>query len=561
MLQEQLTTMSPADIITIEGFNPRKVFLDADMQKLKSSAQKHGIIQSIVVRPHPELDNKYHLVAGERRWRVASELSIDVPVIIKQLSDVEAHAIANEENNSRVSTSAAAEAYSARAVLDACDGDKEQAAIDLDWSISKLNKRLLLLHCCNDVLLALEAKQIKIGHAESLSIVPDKTQIKALARIISDNISVADLQNMLSQRALSLESAIFDTTDCNACVHNSTPQSDLFETNIGGGKCGNPDCFQEKRQAQIAILKTNAEQDYPRVYLDSESDPKKYVNLMATGEAGIGKKQLQACRGDCKDFCAIMSTKSGEEGVIIGQDVCRNLKCYNTMRDAYQGTLSKTSTKPKTAAKSKKTKSSATKKVIDATTAGTPPKVVEFVKHELLNIAKEHVTSSPTMVKIHSLLALFSELNISNDALKDILGITLSCHDDYKNIKALFPLDDEKLDSAIEYLTQLHCVEDQNLGGDVAILECLDIDLKEHFIINEAFLSKHTKAGIKLLMAQCGFEEWFVTQHDEAAYKKLYAGTNPKTIDSILNAGFDFKGFLPKSLTDILNKYAPDTTT
>lgn len=85
--------------ITLPQTQPRRYFNSEAMEYLKASIEKEGILQPILVRPQ---GNVYELVAGERRYRAALSLNLsEVPVIIKHLSDQEAHLIALTENLQR----------------------------------------------------------------------------------------------------------------------------------------------------------------------------------------------------------------------------------------------------------------------------------------------------------------------------------------------------------------------------------------------------------------------------------------------------------------------------
>ena len=79
---------------------PRKIFDEDALAELADSIAKHGVIQPLLVRPMP--DGSYQLVAGERRWRASRMPGLtEVPVVIKELSDDEAMALARIENLQR----------------------------------------------------------------------------------------------------------------------------------------------------------------------------------------------------------------------------------------------------------------------------------------------------------------------------------------------------------------------------------------------------------------------------------------------------------------------------
>ena len=96
---------------------PRKVFDEDALAELADSIAKHGVIQPLLVRPMP--DGSYQLVAGERRWRASRMAGLtEVPVVIKELSDDEAMALALIENLQREDLNAIEEAQGIKALMD-----------------------------------------------------------------------------------------------------------------------------------------------------------------------------------------------------------------------------------------------------------------------------------------------------------------------------------------------------------------------------------------------------------------------------------------------------------
>ena len=86
--------------IVISSLQPRRYFDPEQLEQLTQSVKEHGILEPLLVRSLP--DNKYELVAGERRYRAAIEAGLaDVPVVIKELTDPEALQLALIENLQR----------------------------------------------------------------------------------------------------------------------------------------------------------------------------------------------------------------------------------------------------------------------------------------------------------------------------------------------------------------------------------------------------------------------------------------------------------------------------
>ena len=91
------------------------------------SPSLHGVIQPLLVRPMP--DGSYQLVAGERRWRASRMAGLtEVPVVIKELSDDEAMALALIENLQREDLNAIEEAQGIKALMDTLSLTQDEAA-------------------------------------------------------------------------------------------------------------------------------------------------------------------------------------------------------------------------------------------------------------------------------------------------------------------------------------------------------------------------------------------------------------------------------------------------
>ena len=87
------------DEISPSPLQPRKEFGHEALQELVDSIRQHGIIQPLIVR---QIDGRYELIAGERRWRAAQELGLrEVPVIVRRVSDLEVLEISLIENLQR----------------------------------------------------------------------------------------------------------------------------------------------------------------------------------------------------------------------------------------------------------------------------------------------------------------------------------------------------------------------------------------------------------------------------------------------------------------------------
>ncbi|MDK8187751.1 MULTISPECIES: PRTRC system ParB family protein [Sphingomonas] len=234
------------------GANPRRYFDEKTHAEMVASLKLRGMLQPILLRPDPTEDGAYQIVAGGRRHRAALEaFGADgvVPVRILAMTDNEALEAAIDENDIRDDASETEQADAAVRILSACQGDRAEAARRLAWSPAKLDRRLALANLAEPVKIALDQRQIKVGHAELLAAVPGDKQAKALETITTAGLDVAKTRELLMRVTQSLAAATFDKTECLTCPFNSGSQRALFETHVDDGHCTNPGCYQLKAEA------------------------------------------------------------------------------------------------------------------------------------------------------------------------------------------------------------------------------------------------------------------------------------------------------------------------
>ena len=135
----------PIDLIEPNLDQPRKVFKQADLDELAASIREKGIIQPLIVR---ELEkDRYQIVAGERRWRAAQQANLhEVPVVIRNFTDIEVIEIAIIENVQRADLNPVEEASGYRQLMDKFGHTQEKLAGALGKSRSHIANVLRLLN-------------------------------------------------------------------------------------------------------------------------------------------------------------------------------------------------------------------------------------------------------------------------------------------------------------------------------------------------------------------------------------------------------------------------------
>ena len=311
----------------VQGKNPRQYLDPQEMAELEDGIRVYGVVQEILIRPIPGTD-LHEVIAGERRWRAAKNVfgdDYDMPVRIMDVADMDAEAIALIENFHRADMSAAEEALAAQRQLCRNNGNKDETARQLGWSVTLLERRLALLACTPLVLDALTGRRILLGHAELLAGVPPDTQDKVLANVLEHKVAVAVLKKQLGQFSRRLADAIFDTVQCGACIHNSTRQAGLFAESLGDGYCQHPTHFDELTMQAVEDKATTLKDEYQTIKIVKASDGFVPLRLTAEGELGVGAQQYVACKG-CQSFGCTVSALPGSYGVVTGS-LCFDAVC------------------------------------------------------------------------------------------------------------------------------------------------------------------------------------------------------------------------------------------
>lgn len=172
---------------------PRKTFLEHDLQELTDSIRAKGVIQPILVRPAPDLAGQYEIVAGERRWRAARRAGLtDIPAVIRELDDREVLEIAIIENVQRADLNAIEEANGYRELIERFDYSQEQVSEIIGKSRSHVANTLRLLKLPAAVQAYVQDGRLTAGHARTLV---GREDAEALAqRILDENLNVREAE-------------------------------------------------------------------------------------------------------------------------------------------------------------------------------------------------------------------------------------------------------------------------------------------------------------------------------------------------------------------------------
>lgn len=190
----------PVGLLTPGRFQPRTRMDPESIAELADSIKSQGMIQPILVRAVE--NGKYEIIAGERRWR-ASQLAglAHVPVIIREVPDQSALAMALIENIQREDLNPLEEATGIQRLIDEFEMTHDAAAKAVGRSRSGVTNLLRLLNLSKAVQDLLMQGKIEMGHARALLATSGPRQVELARQIVSGNLSVRETEQLVGVTA------------------------------------------------------------------------------------------------------------------------------------------------------------------------------------------------------------------------------------------------------------------------------------------------------------------------------------------------------------------------
>jgi ParB family chromosome partitioning protein len=177
-------------------YQPRSIMQEEALHALSQSILKQGVMQPIIVRPIG--NNQYEIIAGERRWRAAKLAGLnEVPVIIKNIPDESALAMALIENIQREDLNPLEEAIGIKRLIDEFNMTHEAAADAVGKSRVTVSNLLRLLTLTKPVQDRLLSGKIDMGHARALIGLEGSQQIMLCEEAIQKNLSVREVEALV----------------------------------------------------------------------------------------------------------------------------------------------------------------------------------------------------------------------------------------------------------------------------------------------------------------------------------------------------------------------------
>lgn len=179
-------------------YQPRGDFDDAALTELADSIRKQGLIQPLVVR---EISlGQYEIIAGERRWRACQMVGMtDIPVVIRQVDDETAMALALIENLQREDLNAMDQARAMQRLIQEFGLTHQQIAELLSKSRTAVSNYLRLLNLAADVRRMLEYGDLDMGHARSLLMLEEAQQTEVAQLVVAKGLSVRETEALVAR--------------------------------------------------------------------------------------------------------------------------------------------------------------------------------------------------------------------------------------------------------------------------------------------------------------------------------------------------------------------------
>ena len=185
----------PVDRLYPNPDQPRKTFTPEALDQLAQSIRQKGVIQPLIVRASSKLDH-YEIVAGERRWRASQLAGLhQVPVVVRDFSDVEVLEIAIIENIQREDLNPVEEALAYRQLMERFGHTQEKLAEALSRSRSHIANCMRLLTLPDPVQLMLRKGELSAGHARALITSSDPTKLAQQA--VTRGLSVRQVEDLV----------------------------------------------------------------------------------------------------------------------------------------------------------------------------------------------------------------------------------------------------------------------------------------------------------------------------------------------------------------------------
>ena len=189
--------MCPVEDISPNRYQPRTVFSQEELDRLRQSIAQQGVLQPLLVR---HMDGAYELIAGERRLRAAREANLThVPVFVKDLTDEQVLEVSIIENIQRENLNVLEEAEAYHRLIKEFSYTQEKVAKKIGKNRSTIANLLRLRSLPEVIKESLVAEQITMGHARALLGAPtEQAQLALFEAVVKTGLSVRQTEQMVN---------------------------------------------------------------------------------------------------------------------------------------------------------------------------------------------------------------------------------------------------------------------------------------------------------------------------------------------------------------------------
>ena len=189
-------TSIPISSVIKNKYQPRKKFEKASLEELTNSIRERGVIQPIIVRKSEDQDDKFEIVAGERRWQAAQKAGLHkVPVVVIEADNLKSLEFAIVENVQRKDLNPIEEAEGYKRLIDDFNYDQEKVAKFIGKSRAHVSNSLRLLSLPQKIIEYIIDEKISQGHAKIL--VGLDNALLLAEKIISKKLSVRQAEALI----------------------------------------------------------------------------------------------------------------------------------------------------------------------------------------------------------------------------------------------------------------------------------------------------------------------------------------------------------------------------
>ena len=177
-------------------YQPRKKFDEVSLEELTNSIRERGIIQPIIVRPSSDEEDKFEIIAGERRWQAAQYAGLhQVPVVVINVDNLKSLEFAIVENVQRKDLNPIEEAKGYKRLIDEFSYDQDKVSKFIGKSRAHISNCLRLLSLPHEIIELVIEEKLSQGHAKIL--VGLDNAILLAKKIIAKKLSVRQTENLV----------------------------------------------------------------------------------------------------------------------------------------------------------------------------------------------------------------------------------------------------------------------------------------------------------------------------------------------------------------------------